>query len=109
MQQADAKEPNAPLILEADPARDELYVFLPDFQGSAEWIGTDDFRRLTLRDGSGKVIGVFVRGFNRWKKHHSALVNLIATTLRVSSDEVVEVLTPLPRRTRRRTPAKPET
>jgi len=78
------------LVLELDPERDQLYAFLSDPEESAQWHGAGDLRMLSLSDGT--VIGMAIGGYSRWSKHRSALVNLIASTLRVSRNDVVDAL-----------------
>lgn len=84
--------------------RDQLYALLSDPEESAQWHGAGDLRMVSLPDGT--AIGMAIGGYSRWSKHRSALVNLIASTLRVSRNDVVDALPQLLKRGGRQIPFK---
>ncbi len=78
------------LLVDADPARDELRVILADAPQLREWRG--DLRSKVAVSRTGQVVGVMIRGYRKRRPAQADLVNLIVNALGADRSDVIEAL-----------------
>jgi hypothetical protein len=76
------------VILEDNAELDELQVFLPVAARSQAWQTKGDIKIQALPDGT--VTAMMLHGYRRWVHNRMVLVDLIARTMQLHRDQVVD-------------------
>jgi hypothetical protein len=76
------------VILEDNAELDQLQVFLPAAAHSQAWQTKGDIKIQALPDGT--VTAMMLHGYRRWAHNRMVLVDLIARTMRLHRDQVID-------------------